>query len=185
MKNLSKSQKYGLSIIVVLVSLTLLASIQAFAFEAQKPGDGGRDADHPRCCDRAMSCHGAGKWQAGMHHHKQHRIWSALKKLDLTDGQKSAFQEIRMSMKKDMIRKRADLKIAQMELHEQLHKDTVDMNVVESQVKKIEGLKAAMILNAIKSREEIKSKLTPDQRKHLVDLIQDSHQSPDRLHQEG
>ena len=167
-----------------MVCLTLLAAVQVFAFDVQK-SDNGKEIVPTRCCDRAASCHGVGKWQAGMHHHKQHRIWSVFKKLDLTDSQKSTIREIRLSMKKDMIKRRADLKIAQIELRGQLQKDNVDMNAVESQVKKIEGLKTTMKLNSIKSREEIKSKLTPDQRKHLIDLIQDSQQLHDQLHHEG
>ncbi len=183
MKNWKESRKYGLLFSVALVCLTLLAAVQVSAFDGQKPD--GREPGHPCCCDRAASCHGAGGWQGEMRHHKLHRILMAFKKLDLTEGQKSEIHEIWISMKKDMIRKRADLKIAQMELHGQLHQDMVDMHAVELQVKKIEGLKTDMKLNAIKSWEEIKSKLTPDQRKHLADLIRDSRKCHDQRHHEG
>ncbi|HUL00130.1 MAG TPA: hypothetical protein VLX29_04665, partial [Nitrospirota bacterium] len=86
------------------------------------------------------------------------------------------------------IQKRADIKIARIDLREQLHKDSVDMGAVEAQVKKIEGLKTAMIINAIKAREEIKSKLTPDQLKKLTELMQKSHRDhhdmdKDQMHQ--
>jgi len=67
--------------------------------------------------------------------------------------------------------KRADLKIAELVLREQLHNEPVAMKTVESQVKTIEGLKAAMLLNAIKAREEVRSILTPGQRKKLAELM--------------
>lgn len=182
MKNWKESRRYGLIFSVALVCLTLLAAVQVSAFDGQKHEDG-KETGHQRCCDRAASCHGSGKWQD---HHTHRRIWSAFKKLDLTDGQISAIHDIRISMKKDMIIKRAVLKIAKMELHSQLHQDKVDMNAVESQVKKIEGLKTDMKLDAIKSWVEIKSKLTPDQRKHLAEIIRDSRKSHDhQQHHEG
>ena len=89
-----------------------------------------------------------------------------------------------------MIQKRADIKIAKIELRERLHKDSVDMSAVESQVKKIEGLKTAMMLDAIKVHEEIKAKLTPDQRKKLTELMHKSHRDhhdmhKDQMHQAG
>ena len=183
MKNWKESRKYGLLFSVALVCLTLLAAVQVSAFEGQKPD--GKETDQAGCCDRAASCHGAGKWHEGMHHHKLYRIRMAFKKLDLTDGQKAAIHEIRISLKKDMIRKRADLKIAQMDLHDQLHKDMVDMNAVESQVKKIEGLKTDMKLTAIKSWVAIKSQLTPDQRNKLIELLRDSRKSQEHMHHEG
>jgi len=177
MKNLKKSRRYGLFFSVALV-MTLLAAVPVSAFEGQRP-------DGKESGDGAASCHGGGRWHEGMRHHTLYRIRMAFKKLDLTEGQKTAIHEIRISLKKDMIRKRADLKIAQLELRSELRKDAVDMNAVESQVKKIEGLKTDMKLTLIKSWEEIKSKLTPDQRKHLTELLRESGKSHDHLRHEG
>ena len=95
-------------------------------------------------------------------------------KLDLNDSQKAAIREIWDSAAKEMIRKKADIKIARLELHEMLGKEPVNMRAVESQVKKIEGLRASMMLDRIKSREDIKSKLTPEQREKLKELVRDS-----------
>ncbi len=95
-------------------------------------------------------------------------------KLDLNDSQKTAIREIWESTAKDMIKKKADIKIAKLELREMLRKEPVNMRAVESQVKKIQGLKASMMLDRIKSREEIKSKLTPEQREKFKELVRDS-----------
>ena len=113
-----------------------------------------------------------------MHDHMRH----ALKQIGLTESQKTAIHQIRITLKKDMIMKRADLKIAKLELREQLHKEPVDMSTVESQVNKLEVLKTAMILNAIKAREEIRATLTPEQRKKLAELLQLSRRSHHGAH---
>ena len=181
MRKWNELQKSSLYFIVTLMCLMFLTAVQVSAFDMQKPEDG-KLPGHP---GGTTPCQGVGKWQAGMRHHKQHRFRLALKKLNLTDDQKNVIQELRISMKKDMIKKRADLQIAQIELHGQLHKDIVDMKAVESQLKKVEGIKTSMKLNAIKTREEIKSKLTPDQQKKLVDLMENPQQSYCHLHQNG
>jgi Spy/CpxP family protein refolding chaperone len=95
-------------------------------------------------------------------------------KLDLDAKQEKEIREIRSTVLKNMIQKKADLKIARLELRELLHNDPVDMTAVESQVNKMESLRTAMILDGIKTRQEIKSKLTPGQRKKLKELIRNS-----------
>ena len=104
-------------------------------------------------------------------------------KLDLDDTQKAAIREIRSSMLTNMIRKKADLKVAKLELRELLHKEPVDMGAVESQAKKIESLRTSMLLDSIKSREEIKSKLTAEQKKKLKELMHQQRRSGFHQHQ--
>ena len=94
-----------------------------------------------------------------------------LDKLDLTDSQKAAIKEIRNSMRKDMIQKKADLRIAELELHELVDNEGVDMPAVEAQIKKIEATKSAMLLTRIKSREAMRSQLTSEQRAKLRALM--------------
>ena len=62
-----------------------------------------------------------------------------------------------------------------------LHNDPVDMTAVESHVRKME-LRTSMILDGIKARQEIRSKLTPEQRKKLKELILNSLQHGARRH---
>jgi len=122
--------------------------------------------------------------RAWMHHGRHNRLWKAIKQLDLTAEQKTAIHEIWSTLVKDMIQKRADIKIAKIELRERLRKDSVDMAGVEAQLKKIEGLKTAMIINAIKAHEKIKSKLTPDQRIKLTDFMQKSPRDHHDMHKD-
>jgi Spy/CpxP family protein refolding chaperone len=85
--------------------------------------------------------------------------------LGLDEKQKEAIKDINSRMVKSTIRKRADLEIARIELRDILDKDIVDLNVVEPQLKKIESLITDIHLMHIKAAEEIKAKLTPEQRK--------------------
>ena len=168
-------RKYGSFVVGGLFSLGLLIATQ-FSVANKAYADDNHEHGGPMMhCSGPASCHGCERGGAGMHRGRHGHLWHALNQLDLTDAQKTAIHEIHSTLMKDMIQKRADVKIARIELRERLHKDTVDLSGVESQVKKIEGLKTAMILNAIKAREEIKAKLTPEQRKKLTELMQKSH----------
>jgi protein CpxP len=94
-----------------------------------------------------------------------------LKTLGLDEKQKEAVQSIHFRTKKDMIRMRADEQVAEIELREILSKDPVDLKTAEAAVKKIEGMKSEMKITHIKAKEEIKSNLTPEQRKKFVSLM--------------
>jgi Spy/CpxP family protein refolding chaperone len=153
---LSKSRTYQLLALCVLC-LSFALATQALAAEKGKRGDSDK------------KCY-------GQHYGRHHQMWTLLMKLDLDATQEKEIREIRSSMLKNMIQKKADLKIARLELHELLHKEPVDMAAVESQVKKMESLRTSMILDGIKTRQEIKSKLTPSQRKKLKELIRNSWQ---------
>lgn len=107
----------------------------------------------------------------GMHHghmgnmmHKRHMMWKHLMALDLSDKQREAIKEIRNTVEKDSIRKRADIQVARVELREMLGKDQVDMDKVEAKLKQIAALKTDMHLAHIKAFQDIKAKLTPEQR---------------------
>jgi len=168
MRGLQQVQKYGLLVAVGLLSLGLTAAVPVSA----DPGapDGGKGAGYMRHGNCGGAWHGGKRW-AHLRHYR-HRMMHAFKQLDLSEAQKSAIHGIRISLKKDMIQKRAEMKIARIELGEQLRKDTVDMSAIEAQLKKVESLRTSMKLSAIKARVEIKNKLTPEQRKKLADLMQ-------------
>ena len=93
------------------------------------------------------------------------------KALGLDEKQNAAVQAIHLRTKKDMIRKRADVQVAEIELKEVLSKDPVDMSAAEAAVKKIEGLKSEMKMLHIKAMEEIKASLTPEQRKKFISMM--------------
>ena len=65
------------------------------------------------------------------------------------------------------------MRIAQIELKYLLSQDPLDMKAVEAKVKQLEVMKTEMHLSHIKAMEECKTKLTPEQRKKLKEMIED------------
>jgi Spy/CpxP family protein refolding chaperone len=172
MKEAHMIKRFGLFAAAGLVCLGMTMGAQVYAADKGSPDDG-QEFDCPGPpCDGPASHHWSDQGRAGKHRDWGRRLERALKQLDLTDAQKASIRDIRTAMQKDMIQMRADLKTARVELREQLRKDKVIMSSVETQIKKMEGLRSAMMLQAIKAREEIKAALTPDQRKKLTDLMQ-------------
>jgi Spy/CpxP family protein refolding chaperone len=96
------------------------------------------------------------------HLHRMH-----LQNLNLDEKQKETLKEIENSVTKELIRKRADEQIAEVELRELFEKDTVDLNAVETKLKRIATIKIETQLIFIKSIEKMKTKLTPEQREIL------------------
>ena len=101
----------------------------------------------------------------------EHHLARVLDGLNLDEQQKKVIGEIRSSIKKDTIRRMADISIARLELKDLLLQDPQDMKAVEAKVKQLGLLRTEMHLSHIKALETIKTKLTPDQRKKLGDLI--------------
>lgn len=99
-------------------------------------------------------------------------MWASLLHLDLNDAQKASVKKIRDAAMTDMIRKKSDLQVAMFELHTLLENDPVDMTSVESKLKQVENLRTSMRLTAIRAKEDMKAKLTPDQRKRLNSMME-------------
>ncbi len=104
-----------------------------------------------------------------------HAMWKNLMDLGLDAQQKDALEALRSKTMKDMIRKKADEQIADLEIKDLLDKNPVDMKAVETLVKKKESLRAEMFIAHIKAREEMKSVLTPDQWKRLKEMMETGH----------
>jgi len=60
--------------------------------------------------------------------------------------------------------------VARIDLRDILHKDQVDMNAAETTLKKMASLQTDLRLSHIKAMEEIKTKLTPEQRKQFKEM---------------
>jgi Spy/CpxP family protein refolding chaperone len=90
--------------------------------------------------------------------------------LGLDEKQREAIKEINSKVIKEAIRKRADERIAGIELKDLLDKDPVDMKAVEAKLKQIEIIKTEMHLSLIMATEEVKSKLTPEQKKIFQEM---------------
>ncbi len=172
-------RKSLVSILFVFVSITIAALVSTV--QAQKCG----------CMDEKGESMQEGGMMGGMGHQDMgmmhgmkgggmmmddhHAMWKILMGLGLDAKQKDALEALRSKTMKDMIRKKADEQIADIELKEHLDKDLVDMKAVETLVKKKESLRAEMFLAHIKAREEMKSILTPDQWKRMKEMMETGH----------
>jgi len=96
-----------------------------------------------------------------------------LKSLSLDEQQKSLIGEIKSRMMKETIRRTADMRIVQIEVKDLLSQDPVAMKAVEAKVKQLEMMRTEMHLSHIKAMEDCKTKLTPEQRKKLREMIED------------
>ncbi len=117
----------------------------------------------------SMHKHHAGDDGCGCAGHDSHM--AMLKKLGLDEKQKEAIRAIHLSSKKEMIRKKADLELAKIDLREILSKDSIDLAAAETAVKKAEGLKSEMKMIHIKAIADIKSNLNADQKKQFREMV--------------
>lgn len=103
---------------------------------------------------------------------REHHLWRALMSLGLDEKQREAIKEIKSRVMKDTVRKRADLEVARIDLRDILDKDQVDMNATEATLRKIASLQTDIRLSHIKAMQEIKTKLTPEQRKKFKEMFE-------------
>jgi len=150
--------KGKLSILFIVSLITLFG-----AYFAQAANAGERGMRHGDCGMR-----GDGRMHEMMHENAP--MWRHLTALGLDEKQKAEVKEIRNRVMKETTRKRADERIAGIELRELLDKDPVDMKTVETKLKQIESLRTDIRLSHIQAMEEVKAKLTPEQKKKFNDL---------------
>jgi len=143
---------------------TILAAVSFLALAALAYGDmGGHDMKSGMMfdCDRD-----------GQMMNPEHQMSKHLMALNLDDQQKAFMKDIKSRMMKETIRRTADMRIVQIELRDLLRQDSVDMKAVEAKVKQLEMLRTDMHLSHIKAMEECKTRLTPEQRKKLTEMIE-------------
>jgi len=85
--------------------------------------------------------------------------------LDLTDKQTTALESIQSSLEKELIRRRAELQAAEMDLADLLEEDKVELSSVESKLKRIRKLQTEMRLSRIKAQLQARDLLDEEQRK--------------------
>jgi len=142
----------------------IVAAVSIVALAALAYGDmGGRGMGPEMMCGCGMD----GQTMEAGHHMSKH-----LMGLNLDEQQKASIGEIKSRIMKESIRRTADIRIVQIELKELLSQEPVDMKAVEAKVKQLEMLKTEMHLSHIKAMQDIKTQLTPEQRKKLREMIE-------------
>jgi len=103
---------------------------------------------------------------------KERPMWRYIMGLGLDDKQVSEIRDIRDRTIKETIRKRADVQVGRVELRELINTDPVDMKKVEAKLRTIEGLRTEVRLLHFKALEEVKAKLTPEQKTKLKEFME-------------
>jgi len=98
-----------------------------------------------------------------------------IKALGLDDNQSKEVKTVLLKLQKELIQKRASIQVAEIELREILDNDTVDIKVAETKVKQIASLKTEAVMMHIQGIEDVKAKLTPEQKKKLSEMMQMRH----------
>ncbi len=111
---------------------------------------------------------GMGMWDGA---HARHVISA----LGLDDKQSKEVKTVISKLQKELIQKRAEIQVAEIELREILDNDTVDIKAAETKVKQIASLKTEAAMMHIQGIEDIKAKLTPEQKKKLSEMMQMRH----------
>lgn len=148
--------------------LMVFASHDSFAETGDPMGNMGRGFQEEGIPMMSLMGHHGMEIMEGMPE-AEHPMWRGL---GLDEKQREAIKEIKNSLMKEIIKKRADENIAHIELKDVLDKDTVDVKAVEAKLKQIETVKTGMHLSLIQAREEVKSKLTPKQRKKFKEMLE-------------
>lgn len=139
---------------ILLLMVAAMAIVMVPSFAAAEPKDCG-------------SCrHGAGMQSEGMGP-RHHAFLDRLEALALDQAQRNAVREIQNRTRKERVKKRAEIQVAMLELDELLEADAVDLKAAETKMRQVESLRTAMHLAMVREQEEIKARLTPEQRSQL------------------
>ncbi len=111
----------------------------------------------------------------GMGMGDEHPVLEKLKSLGLDEKQMGEVKAVHFKVMKETIKKRADMQVARVELREILDQDPVDVKAAEAKIRQIEGLSGDIKIMHIKAHEEVKSKLTPEQRKMFAAMMPMMH----------
>ncbi|NTV14466.1 MAG: hypothetical protein HGA96_11145 [Desulfobulbaceae bacterium] len=83
--------------------------------------------------------------------------------LELNAEQSKAVEAIHFAHHKEVIRKEADIEVAEVELQEIMAKNTVNLEEAETQIRAIAVLRADLEVMHLKTKEAVKAKLSPKQ----------------------
>ncbi|MBI5141166.1 MAG: periplasmic heavy metal sensor [Nitrospirae bacterium] len=101
-----------------------------------------------------------------------HMMGRMMSMLGLDKDQAAAVAAIHFKTRKDVIKKRAEIDVARIELGEIVTKDVVDMKAAEAKIRQIESIRSDIHMLHLKAREDVKSKLTPQQKEQFKTMTE-------------
>jgi Spy/CpxP family protein refolding chaperone len=99
-------------------------------------------------------------------------------KLNLSKEQRDELKDMFTNNRKDMIRRKADLEIARVEMQELLSQDEPDMSAIKGKIQDVANLEAEMKFSQIQKWMDAKKVLTEEQQKELKDMMK---KGPDQV----
>ena len=85
----------------------------------------------------------------------------------ITDEQESQLKGLETAFKKTRIKMKAQVELANLDLHELLKKEDSNLADIETKLKNVHTLKADLLMASIKTKRDAKSVLTDEQRKRM------------------
>jgi Spy/CpxP family protein refolding chaperone len=141
-----KSIRFGFVFMAIFVFAAFTLPI---AFAQMGPGPGGSPHSGPK--------------RGSSFAHEAFSVESFKEKLDLTDEQVEKFSKIRSDYLKESIKKRAEIKVAGVELFELFDQKKIDQAQIEKKLRQIEALKTDIALFRIKMLFKTQAFLNEDQ----------------------
>lgn len=102
--------------------------------------------------------------------HKAHKLFKNKDELGLSEKQLDKIKELKVAMKKDLIRKNADIEIIALDIKAQLYEERVNVRTVNDLIDKKYEIKKAKTKALVAAYVELKDILTKAQKDKLKEL---------------
>ena len=112
-----------------------------------------------------------GSGQGGMRHHSSLSPLSMKTELGLKDDQVKALEPVESNYRKTIIKNRADLRIAMIDLGTLLDQNETDRSAVSKKVNEISGLQEQLMMYRVDTLLKLKNILTPSQYQQFRDRL--------------
>ena len=149
-------------IIVTIILVLALGLMQSAAF-AEKRGGYGQGMHHQKSIKEKFF-----KTVKMIHHNQD--------ELNVNDNQLNQIRELRIALKKDLIRKKAEIDIVKVDIRSLLHEDEIDVDAVSKLIDQKFEIKKAGMKKAVKSFAELRKILTKEQKEKLKEVIRDQRE---------
>ncbi len=101
-----------------------------------------------------------------------------LDKVDLTDAQKEQIKALRSQHARDMVRLRAETRLAQIDLREQLNEARADVSEVKDIVARVTKAQGSEFERRVIFRVEMRNVLTPEQQEAIREAYRERRSEP-------
>ena len=94
-------------------------------------------------------------------------------KLELSEGQRNEIKDMLTNNRKSMIRSKADIEVAKVDLQRLMDEREPDLGAIKNKINDIASLEAEAKFSQIKFQVEVKNVLTKEQHERLKELMKD------------